>query len=347
ALPRQRTLRAALDWSHELLPEAERRLLRRLAIFPAGFTVDAAAAVMTDTGLDAAAVTDGIANLVAKSLVALDKADGASRWYLLETIRAYALEKLVEHGEADTAARHHAAYFRDLFTQPGTRSRFLNEDLPRCVQEIDNVRAAVDWCFSPVGDTALGADLTAAYAPVWLYLSLMGECRERCDRALLHLERDGQADARNRMWLQIAVGSSLRVTMGQARRAQTLLAAALDTAEALDDVEAQARALTTLSGAYTFLGEHDEAWASTVRLKQVVDRIGDPAGILVADRMMGTNLAAMGRLQEAERSLERVVRPHALEHRRAAIWYPTDHPASARDAGPCVVAARLCGEGRQ
>src|SRR5258708_1582325 len=73
ALPRHRTLRATLDWSHELLPETERRLLRRLAVFPGGFTIDAAAAVMTDTGFDASAVLDGIANLVAKSGGALDK----------------------------------------------------------------------------------------------------------------------------------------------------------------------------------------------------------------------------------------------------------------------------------
>src|SRR3984885_12256503 len=73
ALPRQRTLRATLDWSHELLPETERRLLRRLAVFAGGFTADAATAVMTDTGFDAAAVLDGIGNLVAKSWVALDK----------------------------------------------------------------------------------------------------------------------------------------------------------------------------------------------------------------------------------------------------------------------------------
>src|ERR1700682_4908376 len=73
ALPRQRALRATLDWSHELLPETERRWLRRLAVFPAGFTADAAAAVMTDTGFDASAVLDGIANLVAKSWVTLDK----------------------------------------------------------------------------------------------------------------------------------------------------------------------------------------------------------------------------------------------------------------------------------
>jgi predicted ATPase len=96
ALPRQRTLRATLDWSHELLPETERRLLRRLAVFAGGFTVDSAAAVMADAGLDAAMVADCIANLVTKSLIALDPTPGVTRWTLLETIRAYALEKLVE-----------------------------------------------------------------------------------------------------------------------------------------------------------------------------------------------------------------------------------------------------------
>jgi predicted ATPase/DNA-binding winged helix-turn-helix (wHTH) protein len=97
ALPRQRTLRATLDWSHELLPETERRLLRRLAVFPGGFTADAAAAVMTDTGSDTPAVLDGIANLVAKSWVTLDKSGADARWILLETIRAYALVAISSH----------------------------------------------------------------------------------------------------------------------------------------------------------------------------------------------------------------------------------------------------------
>src|ERR1700739_884093 len=90
ALPRQRTLRATLDWSHELLPDVEKQLLRRLAVFAGGFTVDSAAAVMADAGLDAAIVPDCIANLVMKSLIVLEPTAGATRWYLLETIRAYA-----------------------------------------------------------------------------------------------------------------------------------------------------------------------------------------------------------------------------------------------------------------
>jgi predicted ATPase len=108
ALPRQRTLRATLDWSYELLPDAERRLLRRLAVFAGGFTVDSAAAVMADAGLDEAMVADCIANLVTKSLIALDPTPGVARWTLLETIRAYAIEKLAEHAEAGIAAEQTA-----------------------------------------------------------------------------------------------------------------------------------------------------------------------------------------------------------------------------------------------
>jgi predicted ATPase len=146
ALPRQRTLRATLDWSHELLLEAERQLLRRLSVFAGGFTVDAAAAIMADTGFDRSAVLDGIANLVAKSWVTLDKSGSKARWTLLETIRAYALEKLVEGDESDDAQRRHAVFFRDLFTPQarGARSSLSDEDLARRVREIDNVSAALD-----------------------------------------------------------------------------------------------------------------------------------------------------------------------------------------------------------
>src|SRR5580692_3551771 len=223
ALPRQGTLRATLDWSHELLPETERRLLRRLAVFPAGFTIDAAAAVMTDTGFDASAVLDGIANLAAKSWVALDKSGAGARWNLLETIRAYAFEKLVESGESDDAQRRHAAVFRDLFALQArdARSSLSDENLARHVREIDNVRAALDWSFSPAGDPAIGVDLTAAYAPVWRHLSQMSECTERCERALLSLEPHVTANMSLRMELQINLASAVFITMGPPEQAKT------------------------------------------------------------------------------------------------------------------------------
>jgi predicted ATPase/DNA-binding winged helix-turn-helix (wHTH) protein len=332
ALPRHRTLRATLDWSHELLPETERRLLRRLAVFAGGFTIDAAAAVMTDTDFDASAVLDGIANLVAKSWVALDKSGAGARWTLLETIRAYALEKLAEHAEADVAAGHHALYFRDLSTPQarGARSSLSDEDLARCVREIDNVRAALDWSFS-AGDQAIGVDLTAAYAPVWRHLSLMSECRERCERALLRLEPHVSENMSLRMHLQIALAAAMFITMGPAEQAKTLLTAALETADALNDLDAQAGALTTLLAVYFFCGEYARAQIAAERIEQIAHRIGDPIQLRLAYQQIGTTLFLRGRLREAQQYLERVLRFSAASgDRRDAIYYNSNDHTVAR-----------------
>jgi predicted ATPase len=112
ALPRHQTLRATLDWSYDLLPESERCLLRRLGIFPAGFTLEAANALMSDQSQAASVTLEQIANLIAKSLVTLDGSPSARRWRLLETIRAYALEILAESGETEQVARCCAEFRR-------------------------------------------------------------------------------------------------------------------------------------------------------------------------------------------------------------------------------------------
>src|SRR5215472_4215450 len=120
AMPRQQTLRATIDWSYELLSEPERRLLCRLGIFSAGFGLEAAAAVVSDGDDAPTSVGEGIASLVAKSLVTRDGSTPAGRWRLLETIRAYALEKLSESGETNETARRHAEFFRKLIVPAAT-----------------------------------------------------------------------------------------------------------------------------------------------------------------------------------------------------------------------------------
>jgi predicted ATPase/DNA-binding winged helix-turn-helix (wHTH) protein len=163
ALPRHQTLRATLDWSYDLLPDSERCLLRRLGVFAAGFTLEAATAVMSDQGCTASALLEQIANLVAKSLVTLDGLVPTGRWRLLETLRAYALEKLAESGETEQAARCCAEFFRDLIgpAMHGSPVLCTVEHMARYGREIDNVRAALDWSFSSVGDVAIGVALTA------------------------------------------------------------------------------------------------------------------------------------------------------------------------------------------
>jgi predicted ATPase/DNA-binding winged helix-turn-helix (wHTH) protein len=105
APPRHQTLRAALDWSYDLLPETEQSLLRCLAIFDADFTLEAVTAVMSGAGYLGSAIPEAIANLVAKSFVIPHGSPSGGRWALPETIRAYARRKLVESGEAEAAAR--------------------------------------------------------------------------------------------------------------------------------------------------------------------------------------------------------------------------------------------------
>jgi predicted ATPase/DNA-binding winged helix-turn-helix (wHTH) protein len=333
ALPRHRTLRATLDWSHELLQDKERQLLRRLAVFAGGFTVDAAAAVTKDTGFDTAEVLDGIANLVAKSWVALDKSGAGARWSLLETIRAYALQRLAESDEADVTAQHHALYFRDLFT-PRARSAgssLSDEDLARHVREIDNVRAALDWSFSSAGDQAIGVDLTAAYSPVWRYMSLMRECRERCERALLSLEPHVTANMSLRIELQIALAAAIFITMGPPEQAKTLLTEALKTADALNDLHAQAGALSTLLAIYIFHGEYGRVQIAADRIERIAHRIGEPIYLRFAYQPKAAMLFLRGRPGEAQQYLERILRfPATPGDRRDAIYYNSNDRAVAR-----------------
>ena len=141
APPRQQTLRATLDWSYGLLPESERAVLRRLAIFVASFGLEAASIVAVSAEITGSAVIDCVANLVTKSLVAADAGDATERYRLLDTTRAYALEKLTESGELASLALQHAQYYRDLF------ERASAEWLPDYKPRIANLRATLDWAF--------------------------------------------------------------------------------------------------------------------------------------------------------------------------------------------------------
>lgn len=107
-LPRHQTLRATLDWSYDLLSETERLLLRHLAVLPATFRMDSVAAIMGGATLNSSALTVGISNLVEKSLIALDQSNATTCWYLPETVRAYALEKLIQENEFDRASQRQA-----------------------------------------------------------------------------------------------------------------------------------------------------------------------------------------------------------------------------------------------
>jgi predicted ATPase/DNA-binding winged helix-turn-helix (wHTH) protein len=342
ALPRHQTLLATLDWSYELLPVAEQLLLRRLAIFAAGFTLEGAVAVAADYGTAESSVAEGIANLFAKSLVTRDGSSTTGRWQLLETIRMYALEKLNESGEAAQIARRHAEFFRDFFAPSvsGLPSHPSIEGLARYIPEIDNVRTALDWAFGPLGDPAVGIVLTAAYAPVWLRLSLVAECRERAERASASLETDSTLDARLRMHVQIVLGMS--EVQSTVEGTESNLGQALEVAESLDDAPAQLRALWGVWSCRNYIGEHRAAQPLAERFLAVARRAGDLSDVLVGDRLLGITLHYLGDQAQARHCLQRVLDLYIPPaDQRHMIWFQHDQRVVSR----AMLARVLCLQG--
>jgi predicted ATPase len=172
-MARQRTLRAAMDWSHDLLSEEEKILFRWLAVFAGGFTLDAAERVCAGEGIEYGEALELLSNLVDKSLVMVVERDGAARYRLLETIKRYATEKLEESGEAGGVKRRHAEYYLALAEEAGREPREQDSWLKRLEAEQANFGAALTWALGaedaldPEGERAeVGLRLAAALAQV-------------------------------------------------------------------------------------------------------------------------------------------------------------------------------------
>jgi non-specific serine/threonine protein kinase len=240
ALPRHQTLRATLDWSYELLPEEERRLLRFFAAFPAGFTLDAATAV---AGEAKSFVAMGISSLVSKSLVTSDNVEGDRRWRLLETVRVYATEKLIETGAQRDVLRRHAQFYMDLFQQFGVVDQLQAalDGIATYRREVDNLRAALSWVFSPDGDAAMGIELATIAADFWIAVSLVSDAREWATTAL---QKIGEASgSRSEMVLKCSLGFAILYGEGPTPQAREAMNQVLALARQLDSVEFQQRAI--------------------------------------------------------------------------------------------------------
>jgi predicted ATPase/DNA-binding CsgD family transcriptional regulator len=176
-VPRQRTLKGTLDWSHDLLAEPERLLFGRLSAFAGGWTLEAAEAVGAGWDIEEGEVVDLLSALVEKSLViANPTAGGEARYRLLEPIRQYALKKLVDSGEVATVRRGHASFFLALAerAEPELRGPQTTAWLGRLETEHDNLRTALSWSLEG-GDPKLGLRLTAA---MWMYWRTRGYLSE-------------------------------------------------------------------------------------------------------------------------------------------------------------------------
>jgi predicted ATPase/class 3 adenylate cyclase len=289
---RQRTLRDAIAWSYDLLTPDEQHLFRQLGAFVGGFTLDAAESISTSADDPEAEVLDGLASLVAKSLVRRNEREGGeSRFDLLETIREYALERLEESGEADPIRGRHAAMFLALSEAAAPELEGANQVtwLDRLDAEHDNLRAALAWS-QATGDAKMGLRLASALVLFWDLRGHVGEGRTWLEAMLAPTSSHAFTAAHAR-----AASGVTRLAMitGDFEAARRFGDAAVTSARGVGDRRVLGRALF-FAGAATFYVDRDAARPLYEEAISILRDTGDAWGLASAVGPRGADARASG-----------------------------------------------------
>jgi len=255
AMPRHRTLHATMDWSHDLLPDEEQVLFRRLSVFAGGFMLEAAEVVCADEDLGRDDVLELLSHLVDKSLVTAQERGGETRYRLLEMVRQYGREKLEGAEQEDEVGRRHAAFFMGFAEE--AEGELTGPDqarwLIRLEAEHDNFRAALSWALAEGKDAESGVRLAAALWPFWLARGYLSEGRGWLESAV---SRSGSAPARARAKALTGAGW-LANFQGEYGAAKALIEEGLALYRELGDKEGIALSIVML-GSVAVMGQRDD-----------------------------------------------------------------------------------------
>jgi predicted ATPase/DNA-binding SARP family transcriptional activator len=308
---RQRTLRATIDWSYELLEPAEQRLFVRLAAFAGGCTIEAAQSVCGDD----LEVVDGLASLTDKGLTRLEGSDEEPRFSMLETIREYAAERLELSKEASTLHWRHAEHFLGLAEKAephligaGSHAEWLD----RLERDHDNFRAAVDW-FDASGDSDAALRMTAA---LWRFWDLKGhliEGRRRLERGLRADQRPTAARAKT-----LSGAADMALTCGDVAAGGLLAKEALELHRELEDDWGTAFSLLMFAYAIGLEGDWPRAQQLFGESVQRFRDLGDEYYELRAARAHAWAFYGGGNLESARALNEDVLRRARATHHEFA-----------------------------
>jgi predicted ATPase len=291
APPRQRTMRATLEWSYGLLSEPEKQLFRRLSAFAGGCTLEAAEAVGSD-GLGRANVLDLLSRLVEKSLVVAEatERDGV-RYRMLEMIRQYARKKLQEDEESDATLRRHANLFLALAeeAEPELKGPRQQEWLERLELEHDNFRAALTWALEG-GEPQLALRLSGALGEFWHMRGHLSEGRQWLQSALA---AQGSAYSMSARAKAITWAAHIAWEQGDYERSITLSNASLTLFRTRRDGAGVANALSNLAWAALFQNELEQASTMAEEALTLQRKLGHTVGIIRALQTLGL-VAATG-----------------------------------------------------
>jgi predicted ATPase/DNA-binding winged helix-turn-helix (wHTH) protein len=350
ALPRHQTLSATLAWSYNLLSETERLVLRRLAVFVGGFSLEAALDVVGERH-DPAELTETLAALIDKSLLTAD-CTTAMRYRLLDTTRTYASQKLNESGEDLKVLRRHCEHMIHALDQfgaticappsPGSVDFFL--------LNLSNLHTALEWGLSDQGDRDLGTKLAGASACLFIQASLLPECAAWTERAIGALDTLSKG-THLELELLACYASSLMVTKGNVPSAHTALVRALDIAEHLSTAPMQLYLLRSLHKWQIRCGDFRGLRELTARIEKVTREIQDPAADATAHGLIAVSCFFTGENHEVRRhaQIARAAPIHLSKLSQVSVWqlrgigtilarnlwvlgYPEQAAASAEDA---------------
>ena len=304
ALPRQQTLRALIDWSHDLLTDQERAVFRRLAVFVGGWTLEAGEAVCAFGTIARASVLEHVIQLADKSLVAVE-AEG-DRYRFLETVHEYARESLAESPELDDAHRRHAEFY----------ARFCEEARPRLVGpeqgkwlatmdlERENILAAHAWCNNAPGGAEIGLQFVYLLRPYWLNRGLLELGQRFNAEALARAGAQGRNVARSRA---LFVAGQFSSHMGRFPEAQRYLEESLAIAREIGDRRRIASALQPLGWVHTGQGDLPAARRYLEEALHAAEELNEPREIGAAYGALGQLARMEGDLEAAEPLFEKAV----------------------------------------
>ena len=300
--PRHRTLRAALDWSWELLAPAEQLLFPRLAVFAGGWTVQAAEQVCSGAGLSPAEVVEGLAGLVEKSLVSTTETGVQRRFRLLDTVREYAFARLKESGDTETTVARHARYFQHLADE-GAVSRLglpYPADAARVSREHANLTTALNGHLNR-GEFEAGVALCLALGGFWLAQGFLREGQDWLSQFLEHAQKL-PPDALGSGW---HTWGRLAEYSGDLDLAADLFERSLTVSRASADRVGSARALCGLGDVAIHHGLLDEAHARYVQALSLTKDDGTGPEHAQSLLSLARVDSARGRLEESCEWLEK------------------------------------------
>ncbi len=327
-LARHQTLRAAMDWSYDLLEPQERVLLGRVAVFAGGFTLEAAEAVCTGDGIEKADILDLLTFLVDKSLVMATIKEGPvaeARYRLLETVRQYGADRLREHAPDAVWHDRHRDYFLAMAerAEPELHGPDQTSWLARLEMELDNLRAAMEWC-RKAGHTQAWLRLAGA---LWWFWAMRGSLSE----GMQHLEAALGSDLAptppraKALYGAAAIGWN----QGNLERASALAGEALALCRALQDEAGVAYSLSVLGLVPLLRGEYERAAEMFEESLAVWRRRGQPWEQAAALTVLGQTTYSRGDFRRAASLCEEALRLFRGVGDRWGITWSLTHLAVA------------------